>query len=194
MGWADSTRASLLQRVKNPRDGRSWREFYGIYQPLLYRYARLRGLNREMSEEVVQQCMANLSEKMRSFEYAREKGGFKYWLRRLVNNKINDLYKKKKLTTAQTADFRQAQEREMSPDELWESQWRNRHLKYCLQLIRDDVSPTTYQAFEYHVLAEWPVERVCETLNVTADQVYTAKSRITKRLREKMRELLGDEA
>jgi RNA polymerase sigma factor (sigma-70 family) len=188
------TRASLLQRVKNPRDNESWREFFGIYQPLLYRYSRARGLNREMAEEVAQQCMALLTEKMPAFEYSREKGGFKYWLRRIANNKINDYFKKKKIPVAQTGDFRRPQHRETSADELWEREWQKKHLKYCLKLIKDDVSPTTYQAFEYHVLAGWSVEKVSEVLEMSVDQVYTAKSRITRRLRAKMRELLGEEA
>jgi RNA polymerase sigma-70 factor (ECF subfamily) len=172
----------------------SWREFSRIYRPLLYRYARARGLDRESAEEVAQQCMALLAEKMPAFEYARSKGGFKAWLRRLANNRITDLFRKKKLPRAQTADLRRAQHRELSPEELWEREWERRHLKYCLELIRDEVAPTTYQAFEYHVLAEWPVKKVMEALDVSADQVYAAKSRITRRLRKTMRELLGDEA
>ena len=86
------------------------------------------------------------------------------------------------------------QEREVSPDELWEEEWEKKHLQYSLKLIRNEVSPTTYQAFEYYVLVGWPKERVMEMLNVSADQVYAAKSRITRKLRAKMRELLGDQA
>lgn len=95
-----TTHPSLLQRVKDPKDGKSWREFFGIYEPLLCQYARRRGLDREMAEEVAQQCMASLVEKMPGFEYSRERGGFKLWLQRVANNKINDYFKKKKLPLA----------------------------------------------------------------------------------------------
>jgi RNA polymerase sigma-70 factor (ECF subfamily) len=183
----------LLQRVKNPRDNESWREFFHLYQPLLYRYARARGLGRENADEVAQQCLAVLTEKMPEFEYSREKGGFKYWLRRITNNKINDFFKKRRLPVAMSGDFRRPQRTELSLDELWERQWQKKHLQYCLKLIRPEVAATTYQAFEYHVLCDWPVDRVAETLGISTDQVYTAKSRITRRLRVKMRELLGEE-
>ena len=188
----ETTRASLLQRVRDPRDQESWREFFHIYEPLLYRYARVRGLDRDSSEDLAQQCLALLTEKMPSFEYAREKGGFKHWLRRIANNKVNDSFKKRRPAVAQSADFRRPQEREISPDELWERQWKKRHLQYCLTQIQSEVAAGTYKAFEYHVLCSWPVERVAETLSITVDQVYTAKSRITKRLRSKMRDLLGE--
>lgn len=188
----ETTRASLLQRVKNPRDDESWRLFFNIYQPLLYRYARARGLSRENAEEVAQQCLTVLTEKMPTFEYSREKGGFKYWLRRIANNKINDFFKKRRVPIGHSADFRRPQQREIPPDELWERQWQKKHLQYCLKQIQPEVAPTTFQAFQYHVLCGWSVEKVAETLNITADQVYTSKSRITRRLRTKMRELLGE--
>jgi len=190
----ETTRPSLLQRVKDPRDNESWREFYQLYQPLLYRYARARGLSRENADEVTQQCLTILSEKMADFEYSREKGGFKHWLRRITNNKINDFFKKRRLPLAQSADFRRPQETELSPDEIWERQWQKKHLQYCLKLIRPEVATTTFQAFEYHVLCGWSVDRVSKTLGLSTDQVYTAKSRITRRLRTKMRELLGNDA
>ena len=189
----DTTRPSLLLRVRDCRDQESWREFFHIYQPLLYRYARIRGLSRENSEEVTQQCLALLTEKMPSFEYVREKGGFKHWLRRIANNKVNDMFKKRCVPIAQSGDFKRPQERELSPDEVWERQWQKRHMHYCLDLIRSEVAESTYRAFDYHVIQEWPVKKVADTLNISVDQVYTAKSRITRRLRNKMRELLGEE-
>ena len=188
----DTTRASLLQRVRNPKDQQSWREFFHIYEPLLYRYARARGLGRESAEELAQQCLALLTEKMPKFVYAKEKGGFKHWLRRVANNKVNDLFKKRAVPIAQSGDFRRPQEREPSPDELWEQQWEKRHLQYCLKLIQGEVAAHTYQAFEYHVIGGWSVTKVAEALEISVDQVYTAKSRVTRRLRTKMRELLGE--
>ena len=188
----ETTRASLLQRVKDPRDQTSWREFYQLYQPLLYRYARFRGLDRDNAEELTQQCLTLLTTKMPEFEYSKEKGGFKHWLRRVTNNKVNDFFKKKRIPLAESADFRRPQHREVSPDELWEQQWEKRHLQYCLKHIQSQVAPSTYQAFQYHVLSGWTVERVAETLGISVEQVYTAKSRITRRLRTKMRELLGE--
>lgn len=188
----DTTRPTLLQRVKDPRDEEGWREFFSIYQPLLYRYARRRGLDRHLAEDVTQQCMATLTVKMPLFDYAREKGGFKHWLKRMANNKINDLFRKKHPVPALTGDFQRPQERELSPNEIWEEQWKKRHLKYCIKQIRSEVAEHTYQAFEYHVLNGWPAEKVARTLQLSVDQIYTAKSRVTRRLRVKMKELLGE--
>jgi hypothetical protein len=55
------------------------------------------------------------------------------------------------------------------------------------------VDSHTYQAFTHYVLDEWPVEKVANELGMSSNQVYLAKSRITKMLKSKMLELLGDE-
>lgn len=189
-----TTRASLLRRVRDRGDDLSWRDFVEIYDPLLYRYARLRGLNHENAQEVVQECMTLLVQKMPSFDYARSKGQFKSWLKRIASNKINDMFKRRRPSGGESADFCRPQVREKTQDEMWEAQWRRKHLRYCLKQVLSQVSETTRQAFELHVVSEWPVDRVAETLNISADQVYASKSRITHKLRKRFQELTGDES
>jgi RNA polymerase sigma-70 factor (ECF subfamily) len=190
--WSEKTRASLLQRVKDPRDESSWREFVGIYEPLLYRYARLRGLTHENAQEVVQDSLTQLVQTMPGFEYSSGKGKFKGWLRRLANNKINDMFKRRRPVNAESDDFRRPQACEASADEIWEEQWQRKHLRFCLKEVLAEASPGTRQAFELYVVMEHPVEKVMEVLNISADQVYAAKSRITQRLRKRYQELSGE--
>lgn len=47
-----TTRATLLARLKNRSDAEAWSQFQKLYAPLLYRYARGRGLSREDAEDV----------------------------------------------------------------------------------------------------------------------------------------------
>ncbi len=190
--WTEKTRASLLLRVKDPHDESSWREFVEIYKPLLYRYARLRGLTHENAEEVVQDSLTQLVQSMPEFEYSSDKGKFNGWLRRMANNKINDMFKRRRPVSAQTDDFRRPQQSEAAADEIWEEQWQRKHLRYCLKEVLAEASPITRQAFELYVVMEQPVEKVTEVLNISADQVYAAKSRITQRLRKRYKELSGE--
>ena len=46
MGAVPPTRASLLVRLKAPRDERAWIEFVEIYEPLIHRLARPKGCRR----------------------------------------------------------------------------------------------------------------------------------------------------
>ncbi len=50
-----TTRPSLLVRLRNFQDQQSWEEFYGIYQPLIYRMARNQNLQDADAAELTQE-------------------------------------------------------------------------------------------------------------------------------------------
>ena len=52
----NTTRASLLIRIKDPDANEAWSQFHDLYAPLIYRYARRRGLNRHEAEDVRSEC------------------------------------------------------------------------------------------------------------------------------------------
>ena len=49
-----ATRSSLLLRLRDLGDERSWREFFDVYWRLLFHVARKRGFSQEDAEDVVQ--------------------------------------------------------------------------------------------------------------------------------------------
>ena len=55
------TNHSLIARVKNLADGASWVEFLGIYQPVVFRMARRRGLQDADAQDVIQQVFLSIS-------------------------------------------------------------------------------------------------------------------------------------
>ena len=97
-----TTRASLVLSLKNRSNAEAWSEFHKLYAPLLYRYARGRGLPRDDAEEIRDQCLEVVTRKMPTFEYDKEKGGFKNWLRRIADNKVVDFRRKRREKKADT--------------------------------------------------------------------------------------------
>ena len=143
----ETTRTSLLVRVKNREDSQAWCEFVGLYRPILLRYARARGLNHVDAEDVAQQCLATITEKMASFEYDPSRGRFRAWLRTMVNHRIQNVRARRREQIADSGDFKRPQEREPSPEEAWDQIWQEEHLKYCLEQIRTLVESKTFEAF-----------------------------------------------
>ena len=101
-----TTRASLVLSLKNRSNAEAWSEFHKLYAPLLYRYARGRGLPRDDAEEIRDQCLEVVTRKMPTFEYDKEKGGFKNWLRRVADNKVVDFRRKRRERKADTEEVR----------------------------------------------------------------------------------------
>ncbi|MFQ5430192.1 MAG: sigma-70 family RNA polymerase sigma factor [Phycisphaerae bacterium] len=189
----DTTRPSLLVRLKDNRDAVAWGEFDAIYRPMLHRFARRFGADAPEAEDIVQHCMTAVHEHISSFDYDPEKGRFKSWLRTLVNNRMRNLLRRRRERRAESGDLRELRSPDANPEEVFERIWMDEHLKHCLCLVSADVEERTFRAFQYYVIEERPIEEVCRELEMTPNQVHKSKYRLTKKLSEKMTELLGDQ-
>lgn len=189
----ETTRPSLLIRIRDRSDAAAWSTFDAIYRPMLHRYARACGLSETDVEDVVQQCMQNLQRIIEGFEYDPDKGRFKAYLRTMVKNCVRNLAEVRRARQADSAELRAVVAADESPDAVFDRLWMEEHLQHCLRSLRAEMDETTYRAFQRYVIEEHPVERVCAEYNLTPNNLYTIKWRVTEKVAAKMRELLGDE-
>jgi RNA polymerase sigma-70 factor (ECF subfamily) len=161
---------------------------------MLLRYGRARGLSDADSEDVVQYCMAAIYRHINSFEYDPSRGRFKGWLRTMVNNRVRNLARRRHEQIAESFDFKRAQQREQNPEQLFDDFWMEEHLKHAVEIARAEIEPSTFKAFQRYVLEECPAEQVCQELQMTPNQVYKIKWRVTQKLNEILKDLLGDDA
>ena len=187
-----TTRASLLLRIKDRSDAEAWKDFQELYAPLLFRYARARGLSREDAEDVRDECMAVVARKIADFEYDKAKGGFKNWLYRIASGKVIDLLRRRHEKQADSGQMAALPDPEPMPDEAWDTNWRKAHLMYCVEQVRARVSEKNHEAFRLLSYEECSVEDVCSRLDMTPEQVYQAKSRVLRRVRQLLLELESD--
>ncbi len=182
----DVTRASLLIRLRDVRDTDAWADFEHLYAPLLYDYARSRGLNHEDAEDIRSECYAAVVKQIKEFEYDRSKGSFKSWLRTIVSRRVIDRLRKRRELHADSHVLRELPDVDASDEQAWEREWKRQHLRYCVELARPQVSPTVWKAFRMLAEDGASVEAVCEALSMTASQVYKAKARMLALVRERM--------
>jgi len=189
-----TTQASLLLRVRDHADSGAWEEFVALYRPLLMRYARARGLAVEDAEDVTQHCLTAVTRKISDFEYDPVRGRFRGWLKKMVNNRVATLLSRRRERNAGSAELRRPQEREKEPEAVWEQVWLEEHLRYCCEHVSGEVRPHTYEAFRRVAVEQQPVREVCEALALTPNQVYVAKSRVSRRLQDMMKTIYGEDA
>ena len=182
----DSTRTSLLLRLKDPRDAAAWEEFAALYAPLLYAYARARGLQHNDAEDVRATCYENLVRQMPGFTYEKARGSFKALLHTLVQRRVADLLRRRHESVAESHELDLLADSSPGPDEVWEQTWRQQHLRYCVDKVRTQVPEQTYAAFRMLVDEDANVPEVCERLGLNANQVYKAKARVLELVREEM--------
>ena len=144
----NSTRVSLLIRIRDPNDSVSWGEFHELYSPLIYRFARARGLNHDDAEEIRSSCFETVVKSIREFDYSAKKGGFKAWLRRLVLNRVIDFKRKRVVHALDTGELAGVVDSSKSPEEAFEEQWKLTHLRFCLEKVKGMIPEITFRAFE----------------------------------------------
>src|SRR5258706_12021873 len=75
-----STRASLLVRLRDPRDEAAWTEFVDLYVPVIYGYARKQGLQDADAVDLSQEVITAVADAVRRLDYDRQRGAFRNWL------------------------------------------------------------------------------------------------------------------
>ena len=55
------TRKTLILRVRNPDDADGWRDFYGLYEPLIKRFFQSRGLQEADADDIVQNVLQRVA-------------------------------------------------------------------------------------------------------------------------------------
>ncbi len=186
------TRPSLLVSIRDPRDGRAWSQFVAIYSPLVYRFARRRGLQPTDAADVTQDVIRAVARSIRGFDYDR-KGSFRGWLMTVARSKLQNFFSKRNLES-QAAGGDQAQrllEQQPSPedeDAFVEREHRRCLFDWAVAQIREDFQPATWRAFWQTSVEGKNTKQVADEMGMTVGAVYIARSRILARLKEKIRE------
>ena len=193
------TRVTLLTRLKDGRDADAWREFVQLYGPVVYRFARNRGLQDADAADLMQDVMRSVARNAHRMEYDPKRGTFRGWLYTVTRNKIYNFLSSQKNRPRGTGDA-DAQERldatpareEEGPEADWEKEYQRRLSGRAMEIVKDEFQPATWQAFWGTAVDGRPAQEVGTELKMTAGAVYVAKSRILARLREEAQRLMAE--
>ena len=197
------TRASLIGRLRNWQDQSSWEEFFNTYWKLIYGVARKSGLTDFEAQDVVQETMVSVAKHMPGFRYDAAVGSFKAWLLNMTRWRIVDQFRKRGSRANDSSPSEDTAtsvaERVIDPssdalDKLWEQEWQTNLVEAAMKNVRRRVEPQTYQLFDLYVNKEWAPEKIASRFNVSAEQVYLAKHRLTEMLKAEVARLDAPEA
>jgi RNA polymerase sigma-70 factor (ECF subfamily) len=190
---AQHTRPSLLVRVRDAADAEAWTTFVDLYAPLIYRFARRRGLQDADAADLTQEVMGEVARSIRAFEYQPQRGRFRDWLLLITRRRLGRFFQRRTRRAEEVGPAEiLVQAVDETPDPEWNDAFHARVLQVALQRIQPHFEPTTWRAFEQvWVENRAPAEAAAE-LSVRVQLVYKAKSRVPKRLEEEVHDLVED--
>lgn len=184
----DPTRASLLVRLRDPRDAGAWEAFVKIYSPMVFRFAQRSGLQDADAADVAQEVLQSVHRQIGKFDYDPSRGTFRGWLRMVARTRIADVMERRKRqpvgaggTEMVSLLSEQADAREV---DAWESDYRQSLFHAAVEKVRPEFRDVTFEAFWQTAVKGRDPATVAAELKITSGAVYIARSRVTARLRE----------
>jgi RNA polymerase sigma-70 factor (ECF subfamily) len=183
------TRPTLLERLQEGCDPLAWEEFYQRYWALIHGAAKRRGCSDHTADEIVQELMLKVYEQKDVFQYDPARGRFRNWLGVLVRNKVAQHRRQpSERVRALGGDpddvSAEPAANDPEPDAAWEASFEEALLLVLLDVLRREMSPQAYQAFELLTSGELSAAQVAKYVDLSPTGVYRAHKRALRRLRE----------
>ncbi|NQZ58478.1 MAG: sigma-70 family RNA polymerase sigma factor [Lentisphaeraceae bacterium] len=182
-----STRETLVQRLRNSYDEKSWEEFIKYYRGYIYAVVQRAGLSYEDTQDITQDVVLRAWKALPQFEYSKAKCKFRTWLVTLCRNSIYDQAKTKRaklsrLTVDSDVDLETLIGSSAAEiDEMAEVEWKNYIAEMALESIRAEFSEKVFQTFQLHA-EECPVSEIVARLEIPENTVYIYRKRVRKAL------------
>jgi RNA polymerase sigma-70 factor (ECF subfamily) len=191
------TKISLLLRIQDPRDEEAWREFVAIYRPVVYRLARMRQLQHADADDLSQRVVIAVQRAIGNWRIDPAKGRFRFWLTRITQNAIvNALTRRRPDAPVGGSEILELLEKHPSPDpdtqQELQREYRRSLFRWAARRIMAEFRGETWEAFWLTTVDGVSVEEAARTLGKSPGAVYTARSRVMRRLNEVIRQSAFD--
>ncbi|MBI1310494.1 sigma-70 family RNA polymerase sigma factor [bacterium] len=184
------TRPSLILRLRDPQDEQAWAEFLELYQPLIERLGRRKGLQDADVRELVQDVLVSVAGAVERWEPSPDRGSFCGWLATIIRNLTINLLKREARHPRGSgdSDFQQLLEQQPDPHcgttALFDLEYRRQLFHWAAERICHEFQPSTWSAFWTTCVEGQPVDAAASGLEMSRGAVYVARSRVMARLRE----------
>ena len=187
----NTTSESLLFRLQQHAnsdeiDQSAWESFVGLYTPLLLHWARKVGLKQPDAADLIQEVLAIVFRRLPDLKYDRQ-GSFRGWLRAVTLNKYRERRRIKTLPFVdESASFVEGLASVPQAESTWDLDYGRLLLIQAMDKMQCDFEPATWQALLAVMRENLSVEQASKQHNVSPWTIYSARSRLMRRLRDQL--------
>jgi len=193
-----TTRRSLVLRLRNLEDEAAWAEFVDVYEPLVYRLLRNKGIQDADARDLCQEVFRAVASAIDRWDPDPAKGSFRGWLFRITRNlMINFLVAQRRgprgTGSTSVQEFLEAQPAaDAAAEAEFASEFRRRAFRWAARQVKREFTDATWQAFWKTGVDNRPIAEVARELGLSVGAVYIARSRVLARLRDRVEQLTED--
>ncbi len=192
-----STSVTLLLRVRELEDREAWDSFVATYAPHVFAWCRKHNLQESDAADVTQEVLTKLVRTMRSFRYDPQRGSFRGWLKTVTQNAIRDLVADCRRHGRGAGDTQAGRalaeicddEASAELEQRITSQYEQELLREAQARVKGRVQTKTWNAYHQTAVHQQSPQSVAKELAMPVSEVYVAKSRVIRMLREEVEQL-----
>jgi RNA polymerase sigma factor (sigma-70 family) len=188
------TGSVLLLLLNDPTDPQCWGAFVDRYAPKIYGWCREHRLQEADAQDVTQEVLTRLVQKLPTFRYDPYKGTFRGWLKTLTHHAWCDYLESRR--RARTGEQNAEAVASLSTLEAREDLLQALAEAFDLEVlaeaearVRLHVSPRDWKIFQELAVDDRPGAVVAGELGMTVSAVLMVRSRVQKKLRQEVRRL-----
>jgi RNA polymerase sigma-70 factor (ECF subfamily) len=187
--------SALVERLCHPRDDAAWNRFDALYRPVVYRYARARGLQHSDAETLVAEVMSRVFRAAGRWSNDSPQDGssrplrFTGWLRRVAENALLNLVTRQlsRRGTGGTSHQLSLAGRSV-PDDASRIEWERQHRQHLFVtaagVVQSRVDAEHWKIFWQTHVDGVPIDQAAKQSGRSIGAVYAIRSRIVRQLRE----------
>src|SRR4029079_7241287 len=137
------TRASLLVQLRTGSNHTAWQEFIKLYGPVIYGFARKRGLQDADAADLMQDVLRSVSSAIGRLDYDREQGTFRGWLFTITRNKVFNFLSARRIRPQGSGDTTTNKLLDNQTDgsdgsEAWEMEYQRRLAALAMERVKGE--------------------------------------------------------
>lgn len=190
--WPE-TSESLILRIRDPQDALAWSQFMAIYEPVVYRLSRRRGLQHADAEDLCQQVFLSVAKAVEAWEAHQGGPRFRNWLGRITRNAILNAMTRAKpdcstgMSSVQDMLLSIPDGGDMTTAILNES--RMEAYRWAARQVQTEFSASTWTMFQETTIGGRSIVDVAKSLGSSSGAVYVARCRVMQRIKDKVNEV-----
>ena len=185
------TTTALLEELLDPANDEVWHDFDRRYRPILVAFARRLGLPAEDAADAAQDTLVKFVRSYREGKYDRDRARLRSWIIGIARHCVYDIHQRRATDPKRGLSAISELPDESTLNAMWDQECEHEILRQGISELRQQTKTEegTIRAFEMLAFDGRKPAEIAEALSISLNDVYLAKHRCLKRLREILTQL-----